>query len=299
MGVIYKILSPTGRLYVGKTYDLRKRINCHKCASKKGSSIILHNSIAKYGWDTHKLEIIETVDDSRLNEREIFWISEMKTYCYDFPQGMNMTKGGDGQRTTWMHKIEQRATQSKRFTGIGNPFYGKKHTDETKKIISRKNYENNIRTGKTIPEWGAEKGREVVRRKIICYKNDGSLFKEYPSLSSAAKDLKMTHGSICDSLRYNTWAFGKYTFRYKTENNPTKIEVGEIKMKTEKRPIVLLSESLEIITEYPSAKEASDFWGIPKTTINRAAMYNWGIPIRTGHSFIYKDLYKILMQEAA
>jgi len=53
MGVIYKIKSPSDKLYVGKTYNLRKRINAHKCSAKKGKNILLHNSIRKYGWDAH------------------------------------------------------------------------------------------------------------------------------------------------------------------------------------------------------------------------------------------------------
>lgn len=45
MGVVYKITSPTGKIYVGKTYNFRKRMTWHKYATKKGSKIILHNSI--------------------------------------------------------------------------------------------------------------------------------------------------------------------------------------------------------------------------------------------------------------
>jgi hypothetical protein len=44
--------------------------------------------------------------------------------------------------------------------------------------------------------------------------------------------------------------------------------------------------------EHPSAQEASEYFLIPKTTINRAAMYNNGKPIRTGYQFYYKDSLK-------
>ena len=91
MGVIYSIMNPKGKLYVGKTYNLRKRINSHKCCTRKGSTVILHNSIRKYGWDNHLLSVIEEVPDEFINEREIFWIATLKTYCYENKMGLNMT----------------------------------------------------------------------------------------------------------------------------------------------------------------------------------------------------------------
>ena len=41
-----------------------------------------------------------------------------------------MTLGGDGQRSTWMHDTERRKKQSRLFSGQGNPFYGKTHSEE-------------------------------------------------------------------------------------------------------------------------------------------------------------------------
>lgn len=291
MGIIYKISSPTKKIYVGKTYDLRKRINCHKHASKKDSNIILHNSIGKHGWENHVLEIIEEVDDSLLNEREMFWIEELKTYCYDNPNGMNMTKGGDGQRTTWIHDIKRREKQSKRYSGKGNPFFGKRHTKE---FIDKKSKEVSIynkEIGKTIPEWGAEKGRDIVRRKVLCYSGSGDFIKEYISVTEASNELSLTASSISATCNLKRTNVGGYVFRYKKDNYPSKIDVSGIKHQIIKRPIYWLSEDLEVITEFPSALEASAFFGLPKTTINRAAMYNDLNPIRTGHVFCYKDKY--------
>jgi group I intron endonuclease len=215
MGLIYKITSPTSKIYVGKTYDLRKRINCHKCCVRKGSNIILHNSIRKYGWDAHVLEIIEEVDDSLLNEREMFWITELKTYCYENKMGLNMTKGGEGQRSTWMHKIEQRKKQSERFTKEGNPFFGKKHTNETIKFLSENAVIRNKKNGTKIPEWGAEKGRNIVRKKVICYDFFGKLLSEHESVTSAGKDLGLNPSSISAVCKGNRNHTGGFCFEYK------------------------------------------------------------------------------------
>lgn len=291
MGFIYKITSPNGREYVGKTYDLRKRINSHKCASKRNTGIILLNSIKKYGWDAHKLEVIEEVADELMNEREMFWIVELKTYCYDYPGQMNMTKGGDGQRSTWMHDVERRKKASEHFSGDGNSFYGKNHTKESRKIISEKAIIRNKKSGWRIPEWGAKKGRNIVRRPVLCYGIDGVFISEYISLTEAAKILNVNISSVTDSLRSDTWVSSKYFFRYKGVEIESKIEVPPVTAKTIKRPVCLLNDDLEIIMEFPSGKEAAEFLGLPKPTVNRAAQYNDLNPIRLGHIFCYKDEY--------
>jgi group I intron endonuclease len=287
MGVIYKILSPSGRLYIGQTQNLRKRINAYKCDVRKDrKDIKLHNSLRKYGWDAHVLEVIEEVADELMDEREIYWIAELKTYCYKYPEGLNMTEGGDGQRSTWMHDIERRRKQAQRFSGEGNPFYGKKHTKEYRAKKAKQVSEYNKKHGVMVPEWGVEKGREAVRKKILCYDLQGNFLKEYNSLSSASAELSISHQSITDSLTKRKSQAKGYVFRYKTDNYPLKIEVGVIKNKTVKRPVIGVYAGEVMV--FTSSTEASSYYGIPKTTINRAAQYNNGKPIRSGHEFYYQ-----------
>ena len=293
MGIIYKIISPSNKVYIGKTYDLRKRINCHKSYARKGRGKILHNSIRKYGWEAHHLEVLENIDDSILNDREMYYIEKYNSYYLNNPDGMNMTLGGEGQRSTWMHDTERRKKQSELFKGPGSPFYGKHHTDETKKILANKARERNLKDGRRVPDWGVEKGRMAVMKKVLCYDSSGVFLKEYESCTAAAKDLGINKGSevsrVCSGKSTNALGF---VFRYKTDDEiPKKIEVEKINKQSVKRPVLYLSKKLKIIKEYPSSQEASVSLGIPKTTINRASYYNNLKPIRSGHIFIYKDLF--------
>lgn len=297
MGVIYKITSPSGKLYVGKTYDLRKRINSHKCSSKVNKNIILYNSIRKYGWDAHKLEIIEEVDKLLLNEREVFWIKELNSYCYDNANGLNMTKGGEGQSSTWMHKTELRKFFSDKFSGEGNPFYGKKHTKETIQFFSENAKIRNKKEGRVVPKWGAEKGRLKVIKSVISYDSNGNFYKEYESVTNASKDLGLPTSSVSASCRGAQTNSGGYIFKFKTEKYPFKIDVSNVKEKAVKRPIICFFGNNKI--EYPSALEASFDLKIPKGTINRAAYYNKGKKIRSGHVFIYKDLVAEILKQTA
>ena len=55
---IYKITSPSGKIYIGQSINIEKRINSYKySASIKQRKI--YNSIIKYGIEYHDFTIIE------------------------------------------------------------------------------------------------------------------------------------------------------------------------------------------------------------------------------------------------
>jgi len=73
LGYIYKITSPSSKVYIGQTINISnrkchyKKLHCHKQKS-------IYNSINKYGWENHLFEIIEEVSNEQLNDREKHWI---------------------------------------------------------------------------------------------------------------------------------------------------------------------------------------------------------------------------------
>ncbi len=287
MGHIYKITNPNGKIYVGKTErEISKRIADHKWKGNN-KNLILANSIKKYGWEAHIFEIIEEVEDQLLNDREKFWIAEFKTYCYENKMGMNMTKGGDGQRSTWIHDTERRKEQSERLLGDKNPFYGKVHSEETKKVIAEKAYKRQIERNATVPKWGTEKGHEKRKRSIVVYNIAGKKIAVFDSTVECCKMLNLSRPAVSTALSRNTHCNAKYFFRYNDDGNVLdQIEVPEkIKFNT-KRPVVVMKDGVK--KRYISAEDASKETGVPKTTINRAAYYNEGKPIRTGHIFYYE-----------
>jgi group I intron endonuclease len=89
-GIIYKITSPSGKVYVGQTIcSFEKRIRQHK--SKTSTCTALKNAINKYG-DEMKYKIIENnIPHKQLDEREIYWIKELNSLA---PSGYNLNTGG-------------------------------------------------------------------------------------------------------------------------------------------------------------------------------------------------------------
>jgi group I intron endonuclease len=68
---IYKIVSPSGKTYVGQSVNIPKRWREHK--NYVGVGPKLKNSYEKYGFDSHNKEIIEECSLEQLDERETFW----------------------------------------------------------------------------------------------------------------------------------------------------------------------------------------------------------------------------------
>lgn len=127
IGHIYKITSPTGRVYIGKTTRLKDRISYYR-NNNKGGQKILDSSIKKYGWGQHTFEVIDEAPIKQLSELEIKYIKDLNTFHYDNPNGMNLTKGGEGTLGR-KHSAETIAKQvAKRI--------GTKRSDATKKLMS-------------------------------------------------------------------------------------------------------------------------------------------------------------------
>ena len=168
-GYIYKIESPSGKIYIGQTINIINRKSCYKRMQCKTQPII-YNSLKKYGWEQHKFEIIEkhilNIDKKILNEREIFWIDFYNSFGKN---GMNCNKGGNGQ----IGYVTSEETKQK----LRNANLGKKLSQSTKDKISKNNSRWNkgkkYKTGKTkiISEETKQKlrnanlGKKYINRK--------------------------------------------------------------------------------------------------------------------------------------
>ena len=89
-GIIYKISSPSGKVYVGQTIrSFEKRMQEHR--QESSGCTLIKRSIDKYG-DGMKYEIIEdNIPHEQLDEREIYWVKELNSIA---PNGYNCTTGG-------------------------------------------------------------------------------------------------------------------------------------------------------------------------------------------------------------
>jgi len=133
MGIIYKITNTVdGKIYVGQTRQkLNRRISGHKSSKKKTG---IDAAIKKYGWENFSVEVIEECPVEQLSEREIIWIAELNAKGLN---GYNLTDGGDGGGSNPSEETRARISANHAdVSGEKNPFYGKKHSKETRAVMS-------------------------------------------------------------------------------------------------------------------------------------------------------------------
>lgn len=129
---VYMHTSPSNKRYIGITSLNPKRR--WKNGSGYNHNEYFTRAIEKYGWDNFKHEILEeNLSLKEAYEKEQYYIQLYNTYDKDF--GYNLTKGGDGVRGL---KFSEDALKklSEASKGENNPFYGRHHSEETKRKIS-------------------------------------------------------------------------------------------------------------------------------------------------------------------
>ncbi len=168
--------------YVGKGKDRR-------AFSKMGRNTYWNNVVNKYGYD------IIIIENNLINEdaldREIYWIKRIGRENL-----VNMTDGGEGSDGfkhtpetilklknmepkfgkdngnfgggNWSEESKNRFSEYQKINMLGdkNPFYGKKHSDETKKHLSK------VRIGKKLTE---EHKRNISLAQIGKRRNNNDL----------------------------------------------------------------------------------------------------------------------------
>lgn len=138
-GWIYKITSPSGKMYIGQTIDINRRVNDYKKHNCKFQRHLYH-SLQKYEWINHKFEIIEEFSSEQfiyeiLNASEVYWIAHFDT----FKNGMNLTTGGRNCR---------KSEESKRLTSISLKRWYDAGNVANRGVLTEEGRQKIIETGK-------------------------------------------------------------------------------------------------------------------------------------------------------
>lgn len=180
---IYKITSPSNKIYIGQSNDIRRRLLTYYEPKGGKSQLRLKSSFEKYGLDEHFAEIIEECDESLLNTRERYWQDFYNT---------SSVKGLNCKLTKTIDKSGSLSTKTKR--AIQNALKGT--TKTCKSSMKRVNqYDLN---GNFIDEY--ESARQASRKlKIDCasiskccnnkgYKSAGGFIFKYKNNEEAEID---------------------------------------------------------------------------------------------------------------
>lgn len=91
--LIYRVISPSGKSYFGKTNNLILRKKSHILKVKNGSKLPFHNAIRKYGGNMSWNIFRDNLTEQQAFELESVLIRQYNTFV---PNGYNATMGGGG-----------------------------------------------------------------------------------------------------------------------------------------------------------------------------------------------------------
>lgn len=219
---VYSFTNKTNnKKYIGLTCDIKRRYRQHK--SGKSRAVVFCLAIKKYGFDNFDFVILKS--NLTLNEAKDFEKLQILTLNTMVPSGYNRTEGGD---TAVKHTKEtiEKIIEKNRIWRLTNahPMKGKKHSEETKKLLRKSALErtdrpsgaNHWNYGKETKESTKEKmrikqslGNNGFAKKVI----DLNTNIIYPCISEAKAVYNISHSMIslvCSGKRKSS----KYNFMY-------------------------------------------------------------------------------------
>jgi len=190
-GGTYGLLSPHGKMYIGKSIEYKNRMGKHrwdaynkKKNGKWKKNKPLYRAIRKWGWDRFELFLFEKHDETRadiddvLNKQEIALIAEFETFS-NRDKGYNLTRGGDGTSG-------RKATPEQR--AYLRQVHNSPEAKAARSAATKKNW--------TDPVYRAKHSKPVVSKILISGNNP---IKEYQLIYHAsqtigAEDLRLLFG---------------------------------------------------------------------------------------------------------
>lgn len=226
-----------------------------------------YNAIKKYGWDNMEHHIIaEHLTEYEAKEFEKVLINILDCNIHKGKYGYNLTNGGDGI-IGYSFTEESREHKSKKYTGQGNPYYGKKHTQETKQKISKHHADV---SGINNP----------FRKDVYQFTIDGKYVNKYYSCANAGKTMGLKGGASISNAALNHRLAANYLWEY--EDNVLQINntfiIKEYKYdehknwtNKEKRVFGFDKNTKNLIYDCKSCVIASNITNINHATISRNA----------------------------
>lgn len=193
---IYKITSPSGKIYVGQSVNIEKRFRQYESMTNMKSQTRLVRSFKKYGSKNHVFGIIEECKLSELNQRERYW---QEHYNVIGSNGLNCRLTGNSDRSGFFSK-ESRLKMSEKLKG-NKRNVGRVMPNEVKEKISKAK----IGKYKGIPKSESHKAKIGLNQKgglnhqakIVLCLNTGIF---YDTVLEAANAYNLNRYTLSDKL---------------------------------------------------------------------------------------------------
>jgi len=204
---IYKMTSPSGKIYIGQCKDFKLRTKQHIWRSKHPKSSI-ERAITKYGFSNFKVEFLylaKKYDKYELNKKEIYYIEFYKST--DPSKGYNLCIGGEGRQGPLSKETKVKMSKSK----IDKPSNrkGTPTSEETRKKMSESHK-------KPHSEYQKRRMSEGLSIPIEQYSEEGNLIKTWSSAKQAITETEIC--TVRDALHGRQKTAGGFVWQYVDKN---------------------------------------------------------------------------------
>ena len=211
--VIYKITSPTGRSYVGKTTNISRRLREYgklRCKSQPA----LYDSLSKHGMYSHVVELLFDgyATPEALSSLEIYAIESNQSHRKS--GGLNLTVGGDGV-VGWKASASTRAKMSIRacrHNPMKNPEYLQRMRDAVRSEETRETMSAKAKARGNGPHMKG--ARNYGARPVIQMSLDGCPIARFETGAQAGSETGLLRRKIYDCCAGRRKTHGGFRWRY-------------------------------------------------------------------------------------
>jgi group I intron endonuclease len=229
---IYKITSPSGRVYIGQSLDIYRRWKGYLKIENIRKQCLLYFSLKKYGAEKHKFEILNICLPEELNDLEIYY-GELYD-CINPEVGLNLKLGNARGKNSEISNEKNRLSQKLRFAnGAKTPWDGKKqpeelvrkrvearkgyvHSDDTKRKIGDTHKDNKYCLGllRTVEE---RKQNSVNRKNYWAKRREIKAATEVPRKTKYPHEINLRKGR--KGSNHSQWGRGRPVIQYDLNGN--------------------------------------------------------------------------------
>ena len=196
---IYKITSPSKKIYVGQSIDIERRFKEYK-KFQCNQSLKLYNSLKKHGYENHIFEILEECSKPQLNEKEENYILSFNSHI----DGLNIKLAS---KPAWTGKKRPEHSEFLKKNGSGLSYIRtQEHKDNLKEKLSGK------KLSKELCEKISKNKIGKKTKKIICIETQ----QIFNSIKECSENLNISKGCICSFVKgkYLYPTLKGFTFKY-------------------------------------------------------------------------------------
>lgn len=319
VGHIYIIKNKiNNKVYIGQTMQPIKIRFTNHIMSSRTEDTKFYRAIRKYGETNFYIELLEDVEPSLLNEREIYWIE----YYNSYKSGYNSTLGGDGTRkidynqifNKWNNNLScsqiakkmniDRSTVSRALKGVYNiseeeiAKRGYESTHTLSNTFIKQKWDDGLTPNQIYNQYGGTTGtiKKVLNEygisekdfKIRANENQRNLtseqIKELWNKGYCISEIQREYGSNFVTIRNQLFQNGVTS---EDINNRKRIKVNQ-----NKRSVVQLSLNNEFIKIYDSMLQAEKETNIKSQQISGCCRNKPKYKTAGGYKWMYLEDYE-------